>query len=382
MACERSGGVRRRAMLAVGLVTVLTLTSCTPQDGPDDAAPTSTPSSTTSAPPPSPTPQPEPVRRPVRIAVAGDIHFEGVLADRLRDPATALAPAAAALRAADVAVVNLETSVGTGGQPEPGKRFTFSAGPEALDALASAGVDVASMANNHVLDFGRARLPSTLRAAQEVGPALAVAGIGRTARQAFRPALVEVGGTVVATLAASVADQDPTADPTGRWAATDERPGVATALDPTRLLATVRRTDRRADVVVAYLHWGVQGQRCPSADQRSLATRLVRAGADVVVGSHAHVVQGDGRLGQGYVAYGLGNFAWYSPGTAATARTGVLTLSVRPPRERSGRARVVRSSWWPARIGVDGLPSRVRGADAEAFAAERRSLRSCAGLSG
>ena len=381
MACERTGDVRRRrSALAAGLVTVLTLTACTPQDGSDDAAPTSTPS-TTSAPLPSPTPPPTPpVRRPVRIAVAGDIHFEGVLADRLRDPATALGPAAAALRAADVAVANLETSVGTGGQPEPGKRFTFSAGPAAFDALAAAGIDVASMANNHALDFGRARLPSTLRAVEDAAPALEVVGIGRTARQAFRPALVEVGGTVVATLAASVADQDPTADPTGRWAATPERGGVATALDAARLLATVRRTDRRADVVVAYLHWGVQGQRCPSPDQRSLATRLVRAGADVVVGSHAHVVQGDGRLGQGYVAYGLGNFAWYSPGTAATARTGVLTLTVRPPRERAGRARVVRSSWWPARIGVDGLPSRVRGADAEAFAGERRSLRSCAGL--
>ena len=381
MACEWTPDVRRRgAMLAAGLTAVLAVTACTPQEAAPDPAPTSTPSPSASS--SSTTPPPEPVRRPVRIAVAGDIHFEGVLADRLRDPATALTPAAAALRAADVAVVNLETSVGTGGQPEAGKRFTFSAQPAAFDALAAAGVDVASMANNHALDFGRARLPSTLRAASDAGPDLAVVGIGRTARQAFRPALVDVRGTVVATLAASVADQDPTADPTGRWAATDERAGVATALDPTRLLATVRRTDRRADVVVAYLHWGVQGRRCPNADQRTLATRLVRAGADVVVGSHAHVAQGDGRLGQGYVAYGLGNFAWYSPGTAATARTGVLTLAVRPPRERSGRAQVVRSSWWPARIGVDGLPSRVRGEDAAAFAAERRSLRSCAGLAG
>ena len=56
----------------------------------------------------------------------------------------------------------------------------------------------------------------------------------------------------------------------------------------------------------------IQGERCPSADQRALARRLVGAGADVVVGSHAHELQGDGRLGPGYVAYGLGNFAWYS----------------------------------------------------------------------
>jgi poly-gamma-glutamate synthesis protein (capsule biosynthesis protein) len=314
----------------------------------------------------------------VRIAVAGDVHFEGVLADRLRAPATALAPAAGALAAADVAILNLETSIGTGGRPDPGKRFTFSAGPEALVALAAAGVDVAVMANNHALDYGLARLPSTLRAAEEAAEGsspLAVVGIGRDAGEAFRPALTEVGGTVVATLAASVADQDPTADPTGDWAATASRPGIADALDPSRLLAGVRHADADADVVVVYLHWGIQGDSCPSPDQRRLAVRIVDAGADLVVGSHAHALQGDGRLGRGYVAYGLGNFAWYSPG-----RTGVLTLTVRPPVERTGGARVVRSAWEPAQIGADGLPAPVSRAEAADFRAERRALRSCAGL--
>ena len=84
-----------------------------------------------------------------------------------------------------------------------------------------------------------------------------------------------------------------------------------------------------------------------------------------------------------YVAYGLGNFAWYSPGTAATARTGVLTLTVRPPREPSGRASVVGSRWWPAPIGADGLARRgQRAPGATAFARERASLRACAGLRG
>ena len=123
-----------------------------------------------------------------------------------------------------------------------------------------------------------------------------------------------------------------------------------------------------------------QGARVVIHYGSSGAGAMKTAAEIVSQGGEAHVVQGDGRLGRGYVAYGLGNYAWYSPGTTATARTGVLTLAVRPPRERGGRARVVRSSWWPARIGVDGLPSRLRGADAEAFAAERRSLRSCAGL--
>lgn len=373
-------GVRPSRAAAAALST-LTLAACT-----TSAVPPSTPrSSTPAAPPTSATPQDvpdssDPRRRPLRIAVAGDVHFEGVLADRLRDPTTALAPAAATLAAADLAIVNLETSVGTGGAPEPGKRYTFSAGREALTALSEAGVDVASMANNHALDYGRARLPSTLRAvrsAARADPALAVVGIGRDEKQAFAPALTEIDGTTVATLAASLADQDPTADPTGYWAAAAARPGIADATDPSRLLQEVRRTDAAADVVVVYLHWGIQGESCPSADQRSIATRLVAAGADLVVGTHAHRLQGDGRLGRGYVAYGLGNYAWYSPGP-----TGVLTLTVRPPGEPSGRARVIRSTWWPGEIGVDGLAAAVTGGAVTEFAANRRTLRECAGLTG
>ena len=370
----RGAGRLAAAPLALGLAGCTTPTdrpSSTeaPAASPRPASPTSEPGD----------PQPEPARRaPVRIALAGDVHFEGALAARLRRPGTALAPASAVLADADLAIVNLETSVGTGGRPEPGKRFVFSAGPAALTALAAAGVDVASMANNHALDLGRARFPSTLRAARAIAgadPPLAVVGIGRDAREAFRPALTDVRGTLVATVAASVADQDPTADRTGHWAAADGRSGVADALDPTRLLAAVRTADARADVVVAYLHWGVQGERCPSHDQRTLAARLVAAGADVVVGSHAHRLQGDGHLGRGYVAYGLGNFAWYTPGP-----TGVLTLTVQPPRERAARARVVRSAWWPAAIGADGLAAAVSGGAAADFRAERAALRACAGL--
>ena len=371
----RTGTRALAAALAVGILTACTTPGAPAPDRPRGS--TSSPSSTPSV-EPTETPARAPRPHSVTLAFAGDIHFEGPLAARLRTPATALTPATTALAAADVAIANLETSVGAGGRPEPGKRFTFSAGPEAFTALAAAGIDVAAMANNHALDFGRARLPSTLRAARriaEADPPLAVVGLGADAGEAFRPAVTDVDGTLVATLAASVADQDPTADPTGAWAAGPEQSGVADALDPRRLLRAVREADAQADVVVAYLHWGVQGERCPSDDQRALAGRVVAAGADVVVGSHAHVLQGDGHLGRGYVAYGLGNFAWYTPGP-----TGVLTLTVRPPRDPAGRATVTTSRWWPGAIGTDGLPSRVTGSAAEAFRSERRALRTCAGL--
>lgn len=374
----------------MGAVTALAATLGCSSDEPPTNSPTSpTPpaspaaSSTAPAGAPKPSPSPDPAPKPLTIAVAGDVHFEGVLQDRLSDPATALSPATAALAAADVAIVNLETSVGTGGSPEPGKRYTFQAPPTALTALAQAGIDVASMANNHALDFGRDALSSTFDAigdAKVAEPPLSVVGIGEDAEEAFQPARTNADGTIIATIGATVADQDPTADPTGHWAATGNSPGTADAIDPRRLLRAVEETSRSADVVVVYLHWGIQGERCPNGAQRSLAMDLIETGADIVAGSHTHLLQGDGRIGDGYVAYGLGNYAWYTQSPGITSVTGVLTLTVQPPPSPDGRARVTDAVWDPARIGANGLPAPMRGPAATEFDAELKALRACAGF--
>jgi poly-gamma-glutamate capsule biosynthesis protein CapA/YwtB (metallophosphatase superfamily) len=312
----------------------------------------------------------EPEPGPITIAFAGDVHFEAQLRPRLGDPSTALAPVAAQLSAADLTVVNLETSIGASGSPEP-KRFTFQAPPEALDALAAAGVDVATMANNHGMDFGQEGLSDTL-AAIAADPALTVIGVGSNAAQAFAPAVVDVRGTTVAVIGAHSAD-DPTADPTEHWAAGDDTPGVAVVQDPGRLAEAVRAASEAAEVVVVFMHWGIQGDRCPSPSQAETARVLADAGADIVVGSHPHVVQGTGLLDDTYVAYGLGNFVWYNPGTGAGSMTGVLTLTV-------DDGKVVAEQWLPARIQSNGLPLFATGADAEGLAADFSQLRECARL--
>ena len=378
----------------VALLVTLTLAACTTERADPDRTPDASAPSTSAPSPGSATPSPSSSAEPPSIepsssftlALAGDVHFEGALRDRLDDPATALAPVTEALSAADLTVVNLETSVGSGGRPEPGKRFTFQAPPTAYAALAAAGVDIVSMANNHALDYGRAPLPGTFAAierARTAAPPLRVVGLGRDAAEAFAPAVVDVDGTAVAVIGTTVAGADPTADPTGQWAATSTSAGTADALDPARLLRTVRRADRSADVVVVYAHWGIQGRRCPSADQRELAADLAEAGADIVVGSHAHVLQGDGRLRargrDAFIAYGLGNFAWYTQ-DPATAATGVLTLTIEPPVAPTGRASVRRAAWLPLQIGSDGLPRGLPAHDRPAFEADRTGLRTCAGL--
>jgi poly-gamma-glutamate synthesis protein (capsule biosynthesis protein) len=126
-------------------------------------------------------------------------------------------------------------------------------------------------------------------------------------------------------------------------------------------------------VVVVFMHWGIQGDGCPSASQAATARALSDAGADVVVGAHAHVVQGSGMLGPTYVAYGLGNFVWYTSGSEAASTTGVLTLTV-------ANGRVVDEAWAPARIQADGLPQFSTGPAAAAAVAAFAERRACADL--
>ncbi|MBB5788294.1 CapA family protein [Jiangella mangrovi] len=361
--------MRGRGILLVAAL----LAGCAGDDGVGlpSAAPTSAPPAPTASATPSPTPSPMPPPSPVTLAFAGDVHFEGALRARLEDPATALAPIATQLGAADLTVVNLETSVGTSGTPEPGKRFTFQAPPSALTALHTAGVDVVTMANNHAMDFGPDGLTDTLAATAAARPEnLDVVGVGANLTEAFAPALRNVRGTTVAVIGANVPD-DPGADPTAHWAARSSTPGVATALDPAPLLAAVTQARATADVVVVYLHWGVQGESCPSPSQTALASALAGQ-ADIVVGSHAHLVQGAGLAPttDTYVAYGLGNFVWYTP----TEATGMLTVTVE-------NGAVTAESWSPATIGADGLPSFTDEGDAaDDMFADRAALRECTDL--
>lgn len=304
--------------------------------------------------------------RPVVLAFAGDVHFEGILASKLAvAPSRVLAPIRPVLEQADLAVVNLETAV-TGGGVAVAKQFAFAAPPSAFAALRGGGVDVASMANNHGLDYGEAGLRDSLAAARR--HRFPLIGIGLSARQAYAPFRRTVRGQRIAIIAATqVLDDHLIAS----WTAGPRKPGLASAKDAPRLLREVRRARASSDTVVVFLHWGRERERCPSADQRRLARMLVRAGADVVVGGHAHRQQGTGRMGSALVSYGLGNFVWYGSSELST-RSGVLFVTVTGRHIDSYR-------WAPARI-VDGVPRPLAGAERRQHVATWRALRGCAGL--
>jgi poly-gamma-glutamate capsule biosynthesis protein CapA/YwtB (metallophosphatase superfamily) len=222
------------------------------------------------------------------------------------------------------------------------------------------------MANNHGEDFGVVGLRDSLAAA--AAAKFKVVGIGLNADQAFRPHVVTVKDQRIAVIGAT---QVLDASLAAAWSAGPGKPGLASAYQESRLLAAVRAARQAATTVVVFLHWGKERSTCPISRQRALAPRLVAAGADVVVGSHAHVLVGSGFLDGAYVSYGLGNFVFYARGGLG-AQTGVLTLTVR------GRA-VTGVRWTPAVIS-GGVPVPLTGAGAQRAQASWRALRGCTGL--
>ncbi len=307
-----------------------------------------------------------PVRGPVTIAFGGDVHFEGVLRSKLAaDPDHVLDAIAPVLRGADIAMVNLETAITERGSPEP-KKYTFRASPAAFQALRAGGVDVVTMANNHGVDFGPVGLADSLAAIRTSG--FPVVGIGADATRAYAPYRLVVHGERIAIIGATQVI-DGALIPT--WTATATNGGVASAKEVDRLVAAVRAARRMSDTVVVYLHWGIEQTTCPSADQQRLAATLAVAGADVIVGSHAHRRLGAGRLGDAFVDYGLGNFAFYTS-SGPGLDTGVLTITVTSRH-------VNRYEWTPAEI-HGGTPQPLSGSEGERAVADWSSLRDCTGL--
>ena len=253
------------------------------------------------------------------------------------DPFTGIEPA---LASADIALVNVEMVISQRGEPVEDKEFTFRAPPSAASRIAAAGIDVANLANNHAADFGPEALLDTVDLLEAEG--VIAIGAGATSADAYRHRIIEVRpGVRVAFVGASMVV------PLG-FAATGTRPGIASAYQQDRVLASVRAAASEAGVVIAVVHWGVERRTCPDARQRDFAFQLLQHGADAVVGQHPHVLQpvvlDDGKL----VAYSLGNFVWHYR-SGITGDTGVLQIDF-------DGAEIVGWSLYPHQLDVNGAP--------------------------
>jgi poly-gamma-glutamate capsule biosynthesis protein CapA/YwtB (metallophosphatase superfamily) len=306
----------------------------------------------------------------VTLAFGGDVHFAGAVGARLTDdPATALGDTISQLfSGAQVRMVNLETAITSGTCPQPqSKPYIFDAPPTAFTALLHATVTVASQANDHGVDCGDTGVTQDLAAAKSAD--FPIVGLGADAAQAFAPYRVTVNGQRIAVFAAT---QVIAPNLVSTWTATTAQPGVASSIDPTELVRAVQAARRDSDTVVVYLHWGTETVSCPNPQQAPLAQQLVNAGADIVVGTGAHVLSGGGYLGDAYVDYGLGNFAFYDDEAPETDSGSLLITAI-------GR-HIVGATFHPATI-LGGLPQPLSGPPAATALQNWESARSCTDLS-
>lgn len=232
------------------------------------------------------------------------------------------------LRSADVTFGQLETSFANSGSRMPQARHAVLARPEGAAALGRAGFDVISMAGNHCMDWGVEAFFETKANLEAAG--MAVVGAGANIAEARRPVVRRLGdGTRLAILAySSILPQD-------YWA-TDRRPGCAPMRahtvyeqveidqpgtparihsfphreDLAAMVADIRLAKEQADIVVVSQHWGIHFVRASIADyQRSVAQAAVEAGADAVIGGHAHIIKGCEVIDGKPVFHSLCNFA-------------------------------------------------------------------------
>ena len=271
--------------------------------------------------------------RPLRLASVGDINLGDVPGQAIEanGPAWPWESAGKWLRAADISFGNLESAVSRRGTPFP-KQFNFRGTPAALAGLRRhAGMDVLNLANNHVGDYGPQATLDTVRGVERQG--MKAVGAGRDLSRALAPQLVERMGLRVAFVGFSnIAPVE--------FAATDDTPGTAWAT-PESIASAVQAARRRADIVVATFHWGIEKQTLESADQRALADAAVQAGAQLVIGAHPHTLQPVRRQGAALIAFSLGNFVFGAQSTE-TSTTGILEVDltaegVAAARWRAGR---------------------------------------------
>lgn len=202
---------------------------------------------------------------------------------------------------ADLFLANVEVPL-TDSETPRWNHFTTLKGPrEGGGFLHKIGVDIASLANNHIADYGERGLGDTIAVLEEHN--IAWAGAGWSPDQARRPIIIERAGLKVAVLA--LAQQEISAAVGGQWGA-----GVLT---DEYAVATVRELAREADIVIAYLHFGVEFFEYPTPHQVQLSRALIDAGAHMVIGHHPHVPQGVEFYKNGFIAYSLGNFIFDMP---------------------------------------------------------------------
>ncbi len=209
-----------------------------------------------------------------------------------------------AMRKADLMCLNSEFSFTTRGTKVE-KNFNFRGDPERVHIFEDMGVDIAILANNHVFDYGEEGLTDTINTFKQ--STIAGVGAGENLDEASATYYAELDGCTVAYVAGCRVE----------WSrqtrgATETQSGVFRTAESNALICQrIAEAREKADFVVVYMHWGMEGTSQPEPYQLATGKQLIEAGADVVVGDHPHQLQGIDFHNGKPIFYSLGNY-WFS----------------------------------------------------------------------
>lgn len=280
----------------------------------------------------------------VHLAAVGDIMLDRALGRAIEEGDTAylFEKVADLLAQPDLNVGNFESALGEGGEAE-NNSYTFRAPMGAVDALKLADFDVLSLANNHALDYGAERMLIAIAAFG--GDGIATVGAGADWAAAHAPVFLEVQGLRLAFLAYVDVPVEGRSFDARQWIASETDPGVAWA-EPEQIRNDVASARSAAEVVIVLLHSGYAYIPEPNASQIASARAAIKAGASLVIGHHAHILQPLEFYQGGVIAYGLGNFAFERAGPAES-----MILNVWLDRRGARELEIV-----PVLIQYDGRP--------------------------
>jgi poly-gamma-glutamate capsule biosynthesis protein CapA/YwtB (metallophosphatase superfamily) len=218
------------------------------------------------------------------------------------------------LREADLLLGNLEGAVSRRGAPE-NKAYAFRFRPEALGPLRDAGFSYLSVTNNHAFDYGPAAFLDTLSNLAAAG--IGTSGAGRTIEEASKPWVTELDEVPVTVLSIAAYPVERSGwDGEKTTKAAHDRPGVL--WEGAQALSAVSAAAKDGSFDIVMVHGGQEWQERPSESQRRLYRALVDHGADLVIGSHPHLLQGIEAYRGKPIVYSLGNFVF--PGMQGTFR--------------------------------------------------------------
>ena len=305
-----------------------------PGAGGQPAAPSPSPTPTPAASPapsPSPTPAPE-----VTLAFTGDVNFADDWYNMLHYTKTAGVEDCfdplllEEMRGADVLLSNNEFAFSDRGAPMAGKQFTFCSRPENVEIWQQLGVDIVGLANNHCFDYGADAFADTLTTLSDAG--IAYVGAGADLEEAMTPRYFTVDGLTIGYVACTRAEKYILTPEAGT-----DSPGVLRCYDPELAVQVIEEAGSQCDYLVVYVHWGTEYSTQLEQAQTDLATLFTEAGADLIVGSHPHILQGAGWRGDVPVLYSLGNF-WFNMETVDTA---LLTVTLTGPGAENATVRLI-----------------------------------------